>query len=104
MIDGFVTIIGMILVFLPLFFFIRYLLLHVKKVTLFDYHVKIVFEKKGRYGAFIAYLERILFSFCLMSFGIWMSDVFVNEIFLILFVFFTILYVIIKYLDENNTK
>ncbi len=104
MVDGIITISGLIIVFFPLFYFINYLLKHIKRKTPFDCHLEIVEEKKRKYGVFIAYIERILLGSTVISFGLWMSEVFKKELFLILFVLSVIGYTVIKYLDEKNTK
>lgn len=104
MIEGIIAISGIIITFFPIFLIISYLLKHSKGTTLFDQHIKLVQDKKGIFGVIIAYLERFLFGCMFISLGVWMSDFFTQEFFLLFFVFSIIGYVIIKYVDEINEK
>ena len=54
MLEGFITILGLCLTFLPVFMYFNYLLTHVSKKTSFDYHLEIVKDKKGDKGVVIA--------------------------------------------------
>ncbi|MBE6145015.1 MAG: hypothetical protein E7171_00165 [Firmicutes bacterium] len=104
MLEGFITILGLCLTFLPVFMYFNYLLTHVSKKTSFDYHLEIVKDKKGDKGVVIAYLERILYGAAIVSFGILLSEYFANEVMFACVVITSILYVIVKWIDEKNEK
>ena len=104
MLEGIVTIFGLCLTFLPVFIYCNYLLTHVSKKTNFDYHLDIVRDKKGSKGVAIAYLERILYCASIVSFGILLSEYFANEAMFACVVVISILYVIVKWIDEKNEK
>jgi len=104
MFEGIVVILGLCLTFLPVFIYFNYLLTHVSKKTSFDYHLEIVKDKKGKYGVLIAYLERILYGAAIVSFGILLSEFFQSEAMFVAVVISSILYVIVKWIDENNEK
>lgn len=104
MLEGIITILGLCLTFLPVFIYFNYLLTHVSKKTNFDYHIDIVRDKKGNKGVIIAYLERILYGAAIVSFGILLSEYFSNEAMFACVVVISILYVIVKWIDEKNEK
>jgi hypothetical protein len=104
MIEGFIIILGLCLTFLPAFMYFNYLLTHVSKKTQFDYHLDIVRDKKGKKGVVIAYLERILYGIAIISFGILFSEYFTSESMFMLVVVSSVLYVIVKWIDEKNEK
>lgn len=104
MIEGFIIILGLCLTFLPAFMYFNYLLTHVSKKTQFDYHLDIVRDKKGKKGVVIAYLERILYGISIISFGILFSEYFTSESMFMLVVVSSVLYVIVKWIDEKNEK
>lgn len=104
MLEGFITILGLCLTVLPVFMYFNYLLTHVSKKTSFDYHLEIVKDKKGDKGVVIAYLERILYGAAIVSFGILLSEYFANEAMFACVVITSILYVIVKWIDEKNEK
>ena len=104
MLEGIITILGLCLTFLPVFIYFNYLLTHVSKKTQFDYHLDIVRDKKGKKGVVIAYLERILYGISIISFGILFSEYFTSESMFMLVVVSSVLYVIVKWIDEKNEK
>lgn len=104
MLEGIITILGLCLTFLPVFIYFNYLLTHVSKKTNFDYHLDIVRDKKGNKGVVIAYLERILYGAAIVSFGILLSEYFQSEAMFACVVVISILYVIVKWIDEKNEK
>ena len=104
MLEGFIIILGLCLTFAPVFMYFNYLLTHVSKKTNFDYHLDIVRDKKGRFGVGIAYLERILYGSAIVSFGILFSEYFANEAMFASVVVISILYIIVKWIDEKNEK
>lgn len=103
-IEGIITILGLCITFLPVVFYVHYLLNHVSKKTRFDYHLELVTDKKGKIGILLAYVERILFGITLCSFGILMSEFFRNAIVFKIFVISLVFYVLVKYFDEKNEK
>lgn len=104
MLEGIITILGLGLTFLPVFIYFNYLLTHVSKKTNFDCHLDIVRDKKGNEGVVIAYLERILYGAAIVSFGILLSEYFQSEVMFACVVVISILYVIVKWIDEKNEK
>lgn len=104
MLEGLIIILGLCLTFLPVLMYFNYLLTHVSKKTSFDYHVDIVRDKKGDFGVAIAYLERILYGAAIVSFGILLSEFFATESMFVCVVVTSILYVIVKWIDEKNEK
>lgn len=104
MLEGIIIILGLCLTFLPVFIYFNYLLTHVSKKTNFDYHLDIVRDKKGNKGVVIAYLERILYGAAIVSFGILLSEYFQSEVMFACVVVISILYVIVKWIDEKNEK
>ena len=104
MLEGFIIILGLCLTFAPVFMYFNYLLTHVSKKTNFDYHLDIVRDKKGSFGVGIAYLERILYGAAIVSFGILFSEYFANEAMFASVVVISILYIIVKWIDEKNEK
>lgn len=104
MIEGIISIVGLCITFFPPFMYLNYLLTHVSKKTRFDYHIEIVNEKKGKWGVYFSYFERILFGTLICSLGILMSEFFQNALIFRIFVIVLILYVIVKYFDEKNEK
>jgi hypothetical protein len=103
-IEALITIFGICITFIPVIFFVHYLFTHVKKKTRFDYHIELVKDKKGGFGVFIAYAERILLSALLIVLGIHMSEFFQYEVLTGIFVVLLVLYVIVKYFDVKNEK
>lgn len=104
MFEGFIVILGLCLTFLPVFIYFNYLLTHVSKKTPFDIHLEIVRDKKGDFGVIIAYIERILYGTSIVSFGILLSEYFNSESMFATVVISSVLYVIVKWLDEKNEK
>lgn len=104
MFEGFIIILGLCLTFLPVFMYFNYLLTHVNKKTPFDHHLDIVRDKKGQFGVIIAYLERILYGAALVSFGILFSEYFNNEAVFAVVIISSVLYVIVRWIDEKNEK
>lgn len=104
MIEGIIVVVGLIVTFFPAIMYLSYLLTHVSKKTHFDYHVELVKDKKGNFGVWLAYIERILFGATLCSLGILMSEFFNNEEIFRIFIIFFIIYIIVKYFDEKNEK
>lgn len=104
MFEGFIIILGLCLTFLPVVMYFNYLLTHVSRKTHFDYHLEIVRDKKGKYGVAIAYLERILYGIAIVSFGILFSEYFTSESMFVVVVVSSVLYVIVKWIDEKNEK
>lgn len=104
MVEGLIIIIGLCITFLPVLFYVNYLLTHVSKKTRFDYHLEIVNDKVGKMGVILAYSERILFGCCICLLGISMSEFFTNNVIFHLFVIVLIAYVIVKFFDEKNEK
>lgn len=103
-IEALITLVGICITFIPVIFFVHYLFTHVKKKTKFDYHIELVRDKKGVFGIFIAYGERILLSSLFIVAGIHMSEFFQIEELTILLVILIILYAIFKYFDIKNEK
>lgn len=104
MIEGLVSIIGICLIFVPVLIYFKYLMIHVKTKTKFDYHLELVNDKKGKFGVVVAYTTKILFGLLLCLLGILMSEYFTNESIFIVFVVILILYIITRYFDEKNEK
>lgn len=104
MVEGLIIVIGLCVTFLPVLFYVNYLLTHVSKKTRFDYHIEIVRDKAGNLGIGIAYIERILFGSCISLFGITMSEFFTNEFIFNFFVIVLVIYIIVKFFDEKNEK
>jgi len=104
MFEGLVIITGLCITFVPVLIYFNYLLTHVSKKTEFDYHLELVKDKKGKFGVAIAYLERILYGASITSFGILLSEYFRSESVFTLVVVSTVLYVIVKWIDEKNEK
>ncbi len=104
MFEGFIIILGLCLTFLPVVMYFNYLLTHVSKKTPFDYHLEIVKDKRGTKGVIVAYLERILYGCAIVSFGILLSEYFASESMFAVVVVSSVLYVIVKWIDEKNEK
>lgn len=104
MLEGFIIILGLCITFLPVFIYFNYLLTHVSKKTEFDYHLDLVRDKKGNFGIAIAYIERLLYGTSIVSFGILLSEYFANEVIFVCVVVSSVLYVIVKWIDEKNEK
>lgn len=104
MIEAVVSVLGICLIFVPGLMYFRYLMVHVKDKTKFDYHLELVNDKKGKSGVFIAYFTKILFGLLLCFLGILMSEFFTNESIFIAFVVTLVLYIILRYFDEKNEK
>ena len=104
MFEGIIIILGLCLTFLPVLIYFNYLLTHVSKKTPFDYHLEIVKDKKGDFGIVIAYLERILYGIAITSFGILLSEFFKSEAMFASVVVSSVLYVMIRWIDEKNEK
>ena len=104
MVEALITIVGIIITFIPVIFFVNYLFKRVKRKTRFDYHLELVRDKKGKIGVFCAYCERILLSALIMVLGIHMSEFFQIEALTIILVSLIVLYAIFKYFDINNEK
>lgn len=103
-IEALIIILGICITFIPIIFFVHYLFTHVKKKTRFDYHIELVRDKKGWFGVFVAYGERILLSSLFIVAGIHMSEFFQIEGLNILFVFLIVIYSIFKFFDIKNEK
>ena len=99
-----IVVMGIIITFIPVVFFVNYLFKHVKKNTRFDYHKELVKENRGNLGVFVAYMERILLSSLFIVMGVHMSEFFQIEGLTIAFVILLVLYVIFKYFDIKNEK
>lgn len=104
MIEGIIVISGLFFTFFPAFIFVRYILRHSKGDTSFDNHVAFVKDKRGHIGVSIAYLERLFFGSMFLFLGLWMCDLFIEELFLLLLVLSIVFYVIFKYIDDLNEK
>ena len=104
MIEGIIIITGLCLTFFPVYIYFNYLLTHVNKKTPFDYHLDVVKDKKGDFGVFIAYVERILYGIVIICFGILLSEFFRSESMFVSVVVSSLLYIIIKWIDERNEK
>ena len=104
MVEALITIFGICITFIPVVFFVHYLFTHVKKKTRFDYHIELVKDRKGMFGSFIAYSERILLSALFIVGGIHMSEFFQIEELTTIFIILVVLYVIVKYFDIKNEK
>lgn len=102
--EGIIVIVGLCLTFLPIILYCNYLLKHVTTKTNFDIHLEMVSSKKGILGKIVAYLDKILFTTTICSFGLWMSEAFTEKKLLIIFVISLILYIIVKYFDEKFEK
>lgn len=102
MIEGLIRILGMCLTLLPIVVYFNYLLGSVREKKPFDYHLDNVRDKKGNFGVFIAYLDKILFGVGVISLGVFVASYFVNvlcfEIFIVVFIF----YIIVRYIDYKN--
>lgn len=103
-IEALITIIGIIITFIPVAFFVHFLFTRVKRKTRFDYHLELVKDRKGNFGVFIAYGERILLSLLFIVLGIHMSEFFQIEALTIIIVILIVLYSIFKYFDVKNEK
>ena len=104
MVEALITIIGIVITFIPVAFFVHYLFKKVRTKTRFDYHKELVKDKKGNLGIVVAYLERILLSSLFIVGGIHMSEFFQIEALTTTFVILVVLYCIIKYFDVKNEK
>lgn len=104
MIEGIIVISGLFFTFFPIFIFVRYILRHSKGNTSFDKRIAFVKDKKGSLGVSIAYLERLFFGSMFFFLGLWMCDLFREEIFFLLLVLSIVFYVILKYIDDLNEK
>ena len=102
--EGFVVILGLCITFFPVILFSKYVFDKVSKETKFDSHLKLVKDKKGGFGVFIAYLERILFGTVVCSTGVVLSEYFKNEVAIEVLVISLVLFFIVKYFDEKNEK
>ena len=102
--EGFVVILGLCITFFPVVLFSKYIFEKVSKETNFDAHLSIVRDKKGVFGVFIAYLERVLFGTVICSTGIVLSEYFKNKVAIEILVISIILFLIVKYFDEMNEK
>jgi hypothetical protein len=104
MLEAIIVILGMCLIFVPVILYVRYLLTHVRQNTKFDDHLVVVRDKKGNFGVFIAYLERLLYGIVFISIGILFSEYFESEIAFVTVVISVTLYIIVKWIDEKNEK
>lgn len=102
--EGFFTILGLCITFVPLIVFCKYLLGHVITKSSFDLHVEKVLEYKGKIGVVLAYVDKILLSLMVCFLGIWMSEYFTNEILGMLFVICLLGYIIVHYFDKRNEQ
>jgi len=102
--EGFLTIIGLCLVFTPLIFFCRYLLGHVVKKSKFDIHVDKVLEYGGKMLVILAYIDKLFLSLTVSSLGLWMSEVFTNEVLGMIFVVCLVIYIVVHYFDKRNEQ
>lgn len=102
--EGFVVIVGLCITFFPAVLFSKYVFDRVYKETKFDSHLRIVRDKKGGLGILIAYFERFLFGMVICTTGIVLSEYFRNEIAIEILIVSVLLFLIIKYFDENNEK
>lgn len=102
--EGIIVISGMCLTFVPIIFFVKYLMVHISKDTPFDSHLRLVKDKKGNFGVIIAYLEKLFLGLFICSLGIFMSSYFENMLFLEIFVISLILFIVVNYIDNNNEK
>lgn len=104
MVEGIISVVGLCITFFPPLMYLNYLLTHVNQKTRFDYHIELVSEKKGKFGIYLAFAERILFGTLICTAGILMSEFFKNDVIFKIFVLILVIYVIIKYFDEKNEK
>lgn len=104
MVDGMISIIGLILCFIPIIMYVDYLMKHIKSKTKFDCHLIKVKDKKGIFGIIIAYLTKILFGIWVISLGILLLESFDNDVFILIFIITFVLYWLFKYIDEKNEK
>ena len=102
MIEGIIVLFGMCLTFMPVIMFVHYLWTHAREKKPFDYHLDNVRDKKGNFGVFIAYLDKMLFGVSIVSLGVFVSSYFTNSLFLEIFIVVFIFYIIIRYIDNKN--
>ena len=102
MIEGIIRILGMCLTFIPIIIYVHYLWTSVREKRPFNYHVDNVRDKKGNFGVFIAYLDKMLFGVSIISLGVFVSSYFTNNLFLEIFIVVFIFYVIVRYIDNKN--
>ena len=99
--EGFFTILGLCITFIPLIQFCNYLLNHVMKKTRFDEHLERL-KVNNSFMRFLAYCERIFYGITVSSFGFWMSEYFQNSVAFVLLILSFVVYVILKYFDYKN--
>ena len=104
MIEFVFTMFGMCLVILPVLLVFNYLMSRVSKKTRFDCHLKNVNDKKGFFGIFIAYLNKIVLFSCFIMIGLSFIEKFENTLFLKTALISLVGYLIINYFDNQNEK
>ena len=102
MIEGIIRILGMCLTIIPVILYVHYLWTSTREKRPFNYHVENVRDKKGNFGVFIAYLDKMLFGASIISLGVFVSSYFTNTLFLEIFIVVFIFYVIVRYIDNKN--
>ena len=102
--SGFIIIIGLCVTFTPAFIFANYIINKPMRETEFDRHLQIVEENKGKFGVYIAYLERFMFGLVITSMGVVLSDYFQNILAIEILIISVILYFFVKFFDEKNVK
>lgn len=93
---------GMTLITLPFIFYIRYLMIHIKTKTKFDYHLKKVEDKKGKIGIITCYINRLFFGITYVFIGLNLLSEFEYELYSSIMIISLLIFVITKYIDNNN--
>ena len=104
MVDGLISIMGLVLCFVPIILYVDYLMKHIKYKTKFDNHLVLVKDKKDNFGIIIAYITKFLFGSWIISLGVLLLESFENDMFILLFIITFVLYWLFKYIDEKNEK
>ena len=104
MIDGLLSIMGLMLCFVPIILYVDYLMKHIKYKTKFDNHLIVVKDKKNKFGIIVAYITKVLFGIWVISLGVLLIGSFDNDLFILLFIITFVLYWLFKYIDEKNEK
>lgn len=102
--EGIIILLGMCITFVPVIFFVRYLMIRISKVTEFDEHVNLVKDKKGSIGVAMAYINKIMLACTVTNLGVFMCTYKESFVALEIFVISFVLYIICNYLDNYNEK
>lgn len=97
-----VRLIGMCLTFLPVIYFVTYVIKRATEEQKFDLHINRVKDKKGIVGVIIAYINRISLFIVIMSLGIYISSYFINGIFFDIFIISLIVFIFSYFFDNKN--